>query len=346
MKELQSILKWAILIIGGVGLIVFLGITFNKVYFNTSWEIDTKLAADFGSFVGGFVGTIFSLIGTLVVAYTFVMQFRQSKQMFEEQNKLNRKSEATNNFFKMIDCYNAIIEQMELPTIKDGNEKGRKVFATSKEQINEILDLYSRHKGVAKGKTGSISIYDLNDDELFDFAYTLFYYGFPDMFSDSSARDHSSNIISTLREAGYSESRIECYLTAMRLQLSDYVHKTDNKPIREWLINRVNQPYLSSYFQNLYGAINLVDSNSDFEDSEKENLINILRAQLSTPELYILDIHSRSKISKVAGEDWSTYINKYDLLKNLLQRERFRKKGISKRTVKMVDYLNTAPLFT
>ena len=68
MKELQSILKWAILIIGGVGLIVFLGITFNKVYFNTSWEIDTKLAADFGSFVGGFVGTIFSL--TVIFAAT------------------------------------------------------------------------------------------------------------------------------------------------------------------------------------------------------------------------------------------------------------------------------------
>ena len=89
----------------------------------------------------------------------------------------------------------------------------------------------------------------------------------------------------------------------MQFQLFDYGGKTDNKPIREWLINRVNQPYLSSYFQNLYGAINLVDSNSDFEKSEKENLMNILRAQLSTPELYILDIHSRSKISEVAGED-------------------------------------------
>ena len=333
MKELQSILKWAILIIGGVGLIVFLGITFNKVYFNTSWEIDPKLAADFGSFVGGFVGTIFSLIGTLVVAYTFVMQFRQSNQMFEEQNKLNRKSEATNNFFKMIDFQNAIIEQMELPTIKDGNEKGRKVFVTSKEQINEILDLYSRHKGGAKDKTGLISIYDLNDNELFDFAYTLFYYGFPDVFSDSSAKDHSPNIISTLRKAGYSEGRIKRYLKAMNDQLYDLRYQTDGNLVREWLINRVNQPYLSSYFQNLYGAINLVDSNSDFEKSEKENLINILRAQLSTPELYILDIHRRSKISEVAGEDWSTYINNYGLLKNLPKRERFEKEGISKRVI-------------
>lgn len=344
MKELQSILKWAILIIGGVGLIVFLGITFNKVYFNTSWEIDTKLAADFGSFVGGFVGTIFSLIGTLVVAYTFEKQFRQTNRMFEEQNKLNRKSEATNNFFKMIDFQNAIIEQMELPTIKDGNEKGRKVFVTSKEQINEILDLYSRHKGGAKDENDLIFIYDLNDDELFDFTYTLFYYGFPDVFSGSSARDHSPNIISTLKKAGYSKIRIERYLKAMKFQLCDCGNKTDNKSIREWLINRVNQPYLSSYFQNLYGAINLVDSNTDFEDSEKENLINILRAQLSTPELYILDIHRRSKISKVTGEDWSTYINNYDLLKNLPEEERFKKKGISKRVINRKMDCNTCPI--
>lgn len=332
MKELQSILKWAILIIGGVGFIVFFGITFNKAYFNTSWEIDTKLAADFGSFVGGFVGTIFSLTGTLVVAYTFEKQFRRTNEMFEEQNKQNRKSEATNNFFKMIDFQNSIVGQMELPNIRNDKERGRKVFVTSKEQINEILDLYSRHKGGAKDKTG-FTIYDLNDNELFDFAYTLFYYGFPDMFSDSSARDHRSNIISTLREAGYSESRIERYLITMNFQICDYGYKTDYKPIREWLINRVNQPYLSSYFQNLYGAINLVDSNSDFEKSEKENLINILRAQLSTPELYILDIHSRSKISEVAGEDWSTYIGKYDLLKNLPEIERLNKEGIANRVI-------------
>ena len=333
MKRLQHVLGWAIVVLGVMGFVLFFRIIIDKAYFNTSWEIDTKLAADFGSFVGGFVGTIFSLIGTLVVAYTFEKQFRQTNRMFEEQNKLNRKSEATNNFFKMIDFQNAIIEQMELPTIKDGNEKGRKVFVTSKEQINEILDLYSRHKGGAKDKTGLISIYDLNDNELFDFTYTLFYYGFPDVFSDSFARDHSPNIISTLRKAGYSKRRIKRYLKAMEFQLCDYGNKTDNKPIREWLINRVNQPYLSSYFQNLYGAINLVDSNTDFEDSEKENLINILRAQLSTPELYILDIHRRSKISKVTGEDWSTYINNYGLLKNLPGIERLNKKGIANRVI-------------
>lgn len=344
MKRLQHVLGWAIVALGVMGFVLFFRITIDKAYFNTSWEIDTKLAADFGSFVGGFVGTIFSLTGTLVVAYTFVMQFRQSNQMFEEQNKLNRKSEATNNFFKMIDFQNTLIEQMELPTIKDGNEKGRKVFVTSKEQINEILDLYSRHKGGAKDKTGLISIYDLNDNELFDFTYTLFYYGFPDVFSDSSARDHSPNIISTLRKSGYSKSRIKRYLKAMEFQLCDCGKKTDNKSIREWLINRVNQPYLSSYFQNLYGAINLVDSNTDFEDSEKENLINILRAQLSTPELYILDIHRRSKISKVTGEDWSTYINNYDLLKNLPKEERFKKKGISKRVINRKMDCNTCPI--
>ena len=116
--------------------------------------------------------------------------------------------------------------------------------------------------------------------------------------------------------------------------LYDFRYQTDGDLVREWLINRVNQPYLSSYFQNLYGAINLVDSNTDFEDSEKENLINILRAQLSTPELYILDIHRRSKISEVTGENWSTYINSYDLLKNLPKRERFEKEGISNRVIK------------
>ena len=62
MKELQSILKWAILIIGGAGVLILLLIITNEAYLSPSGMIDPKLAADFGSFVGGFVGTIFSLI--------------------------------------------------------------------------------------------------------------------------------------------------------------------------------------------------------------------------------------------------------------------------------------------
>lgn len=343
MKELQSILKWAILIIGGVGCIVFLSITFNKVYFNTSWEIDTKLAADFGSFVGGFVGTIFSLIGTLVVAYTFEKQFRQTNRMFEEQNKLNRKSEATNNFFKMIDFQNAIIEQMELPTIKDGNEKGRKVFVTSKEQIELILAQYSKHKDKKEGEKNFMSVPDLNDDELFDLVYALFYYGLPDRGEDYHSKEEKEDVNpSWVKIFGNEGDVIACCVEKISLHLFLEDHYRDEK-IGEWLIRRKNQPYLSSYFQNLYGAINLVDSNTDFEDSEKENLINILRAQLSTPELYILDIHRRSKISEAAGEDWSTYIDRYDLLKNLPE-ERFKKKGISKRVINRKMDCNTCPI--
>ena len=62
MKELQSILKWAILIIGGAGVLILLLIITNEAYLSPLSMIDPKLAADFGSFVGGFVGTIFSLI--------------------------------------------------------------------------------------------------------------------------------------------------------------------------------------------------------------------------------------------------------------------------------------------
>lgn len=335
MKRLQHVLGWTIVVLGVMGFVLFFRITIDKAYFNTSWEIDAKLAADFGSFVGGFVGTIFSLTGTLVVAYTFEKQFRRTNEMFEEQNKQNRKSEATNNFFKMIDFQNTLIEQMELPTIKEGNEKGRKVFVTSKEQINKILDLHSRYKGVENVISYNKWKSNLNDSDLFNYIYVFFYHGFPDTSPRlSSHKDCNHIAFSTLEDLGYDYSQIYKCWEAMNDLLYDFRYQTDGDLVREWLINRVNQPYLSSYFQNLYGAINLVDSNTDFEDSEKENLINILRAQLSTPELYILDIHRRSKISEVTGENWSTYINSYDLLKNLPKRERFEKEGISNRVIK------------
>lgn len=334
MKRLQHVLGWAIVVLGVMGFVLFFRITIDKAYFNTSWEIDPKLASDFGSFVGGFVGTIFSLTGTLVVAYTFEKQFRRTNEMFEEQNKQNRKSEATNNFFKMIDFQNTLIEQMELPTIKDGNEKGRKVFVTSKEQIELILVQYCKLKGKKESEPTFMSIPDLNDDELFDLVYALFYYGLPDRGEDYPTKEEKEDVkLYWMKIFGNKEDAISSCVgnISANLFIEDYCK---NEKVKEWLIRRKNQPYLSSYFQNLYGAINLVDSNSDFEKSEKENLINILRAQLSTPELYILDIHRRSKISEVAGENWSTYINNYDLLKNLPKRERFEKEGISNRIIK------------
>lgn len=55
--------------------IFFFCIIFNEAYFNTSGIIDTKLAAEFGNFLGGYVGVLFSMLSTLLLVYTIIDQF-------------------------------------------------------------------------------------------------------------------------------------------------------------------------------------------------------------------------------------------------------------------------------
>ena len=66
-KVAPSIFKYLSIIFFVGAFISFLFIVFNPVYFNTSWTIDTELAAHFGDFFGGFVGVMFSILSTLLL---------------------------------------------------------------------------------------------------------------------------------------------------------------------------------------------------------------------------------------------------------------------------------------
>lgn len=325
MKELQSILKWAILIIGGVGLIVFLGITFNKVYFNTSWEIDTKLAADFGSFVGGFVGAIFSLIGTLVVAYTFVMQFRQSNQMFKKENKLTRKSEATNNFFKMIDSHNIILGQMPIKD-KDGqNFQGKLVFDVLYSQFDEIRksivapalkSVYDDLMCPLKYPSGLLEFCD-------DIAYAILYYGVDNGDIDDNDDNDDNNDNSTiplvykkwyyhaLRNTEFKDNRKEEMLEKCAFKLNEC--SMENKKTCDFIC-RSNRHLLSVYFRGVYNTVNFIGNNKDLGD-DKKTLIRIFQSQLLYTESLIWIYHIHAKIGE---SKWNKapikYIKKYSIL--------------------------------
>ena len=74
------IMKWLIISIGIAFAVIFCFIVFNKVYFNIGADIDTDLAAKFGDFVGGFIGTLFTFLSILIVAYSILKQTTQLRQ--------------------------------------------------------------------------------------------------------------------------------------------------------------------------------------------------------------------------------------------------------------------------
>ena len=310
MKELQSILKWAILIIGGIGFIVFFGITFNKAYFNTSWEIDTKLAADFGSFVGGFVDTIFSLTGTLVVAYTFEKQFRQTNEMSEKQDKQNRKLEATNNFFKMIDSHNTMLGKM---SIEDENGKviqGGLVFDVMYRQFLGIRksivapalkSVYDDLMCPLKYPFGLLEFCD-------DIAYAILYYGDDNL--EESPRDKEW-YYHALRNTKFEGNRKEEMLEKCAFILNEC--SRGNKKTCDFIC-RSNRPLLSVYFRGVYNTVDFIGNNKDLGD-DKKTLIRIFQSHLLYTESLIWIYHIHAKIGE---SKWNKapiqYIKEYGIL--------------------------------
>ena len=248
------------------------------MYFNSSLTINSELASDFGSFFGGFVGTIFAILSVVLLVYTIVAQ-----------NIENRKTSLKDNFFKMIDYHNQNVAQISVPNLntdKNNFENGRRAFVVYKIQIKRLLTLVDKINKEEKLK--------LNQKEIIDIAYIIFYYGI-----EGSWREF---ILEKLKKYNDAE-----------LIINKIFKEIEANPTIK--IGRTNQTNLSTYFRNMYNAIKLIDNSELMNRNEKEELIKIYRAQLSNPELYVLFFNIVSRF----GKKWRNrnYILRYEFVKNL-----------------------------
>lgn len=260
-----------------IAIISFFCIILNKAYFNTSWIIDTKLAAEFGDFFGGYVGVMFSVLSTLLLVYTVIDQFIERQKRW-----------ATDNFYKMLEFHNNMVNQLSVSHI-DANKKersdGRRAFVVFKIQINRLLKLIE--------DLDTEETWNLDNDQKLHIAYMIFYYGIDKSWlpflQEKIKEDIDSDILNKILE---------------KIQV--------NKDLK---LGRTNQTSLSSYFRNMYNLIKLVDNDKYLSKQEKKNLITIYRAQLSNPELYVLFFNLRSYF----GKKWNAkrYIERYEILKNI-----------------------------
>ena len=277
MRNWLTIMKSAIIVSGVLFAVVFCCIVFDDTYFSFSFDIDSKLASEFGDFVGGFIGTLFTFLSILMVSYSILQQTCE-----------NRKNNVKTTFFQMIDYHYKNLDQIEIPKPerKDKIEKGKRGFVSYKIQINRLLQaLYEINRK---------NDLNLNAHDIACISYLVFYYGLSDSWSD------------------FFEEKIQCY-DCRETIIKELLELSKNNP--EKRLCQANHTILSAYFRNMYNAINLVDSENEFTDKEKEELIKTYRAQLSNPELYILFFNVISPFGKKWRE--KNFICKYKLLKNI-----------------------------
>ena len=81
-------------------------------------------------------------------------------------------------------------------------------------------------------------------------------------------------------------------------------------------IEQQQRQYFGHYFRNLFHILKFIDS-SKFDDNEKREYAEIVRAQLSYLELHFLFLNCLIK----EGEDFKHYVIKFELLKELSEFE-------------------------
>ncbi len=265
-------------------LLLFFIFIFNKVYFNFSGEIDVDLAAQFGTFFQGLIGTLAGITSALFMIVIFLLQTKQS-----------RISQVENAYFKMLDYHRENVNSIHISDFRTEKKNkntgevftydGKRAFVIFKLQLFECLDyvdIVSKNENISLTKQQKI-----------DVAYMIFYYGFEreyDDFSKTVFRNYPEIFIN-------------------KLFANRNIYNKDHK------IGRTNQTSLSAYFRNLYNAIMFIDQNQDLSQEQKFNYIKILRAQLSNPEQCLLYFNVMSRF----GKKWKEYdlIQKYELIKNI-----------------------------
>lgn len=239
-----------------------------------------KFESGFSDFFSGLIGTVFSILSSLLLIYTLY-----------KQNIEKKKDEITNHFFKMIDYHNENVSQLKLPRLKnvttDNESEGRKAFVEFKLQIHHLLKIVET--------VNQENNYNLSKKNVIDIGYILFYYGIDEKW------------ISFTRE------KLKKYDVTFN-NIVDQIHDRI-KSNAELDLARTNQTHLSVYFRNMYNAIKLVDEALVLTPEEKQNLVKIYRAQLSNPELYVLFFNLSSRF----GKNWKSkeYITKYKFIKNI-----------------------------
>lgn len=335
-----KILGW---FLGVIGLISFIVIPFNSSFYPfKSSKIDAGLASEFGDLFGGFVGTIFSFLSVILLLYTIKNQEKEYKEQSERYNKENKEQQEKYNeqqkeynknilrinFFKMLDYHNQNVSQLSVPNINNENNKSehRRAFVQYKIQIHRLLilirEIVSKDKKILKTqkrkKEDHIAIADI--------AYVIFYYGIDTgwlPFINEELRRYknlspkkiyekikslnssvSDKWISTQKEIRRKKQK---YIKSNRANANEI--KKSNTQLK---INRTNQTNLSVYFKNMYNAIKMVDESLLLSQEEKNELINIYKAQLSNPELYVLLFYLISRFGKANyNKNWQKYQNTY-----------------------------------
>jgi len=268
--------------LGGIVFIILAGIVFiifeNWAFSNA---IDEAKIGQFGDFIGGIIGSLFSLAGVILF---YVALKEQRKDININQKNLELQNIALNQ------------QVQEFREQKAELIETRKVYEEQTNLIREQTNLYKQQNKELKEQTNTAKL------QQFDSSFFSYLNMFIELKKTINFKTEGENyfdrVYSELLKIDTKNKTLIETFTLIQVKYLEVFHTNKNE--------------LSHYFKTLYRIIILIDSSS-LEEERKHQYFKLLRSQLSDSELLILYYNYHSYF----GIKVRPYIIKYGILKHI-----------------------------
>jgi hypothetical protein len=261
--------------------VLILGLLFIHVFLLTNAfhgnSLTAKNAADFGTFIGGYIGNIFGVLTVALLIMTLREQIRQyARDNFERR------------FFQLLAYHRENVAQLGIR-----NSAGMRSFVLLIREFRATLE-------VLRQACGDMNI-KLSNEDLISVAYVGLYYG----TGPNSTRMLEGAL------ANSQQQLVQQFVAKLSDATVKSVVKTRLK--LEYTPFEGHQSRLGHYFRHLYQMVTYVDRQG--RNIEKNEYIGILRGQLSNHEQALLSLNALSTLGNPWIKDG--LIERYSLIKNI-----------------------------
>lgn len=144
------------IVLTGIGFIIIIWFLirgyFYENYIDKNKPLNLELASNFGEFVGGAVGTIFSFVGVILLFETLSFQrkeFRLNRSVFVHQ-------QFDNTFFELIQLHKENVQMFSTYDLTGTLKMGRDFFVYQK---NFLHSIFVSEKSIRKNRKNAIDLF-------------------------------------------------------------------------------------------------------------------------------------------------------------------------------------------
>lgn len=274
-----------------------------------------------GSFLSGLT-SIFTLTATCAAVYFSYNAFQEERERVKRQHLEDR-------FYHLIEMHRQNVSDMVIEYQGGRIENSKSILNIFRElevivkifKIKIFLDSdpYKAIKKVCSDRDKKLTVmlleYDgknilknpnLDNSEVEEFLYEV---AFLIMFIGCGERS-SKILINYLNKF---EEKINVDLVFKIFSNEVFRENVRNNYKFRYKLFGGHQSRLGHYYRNMFHVLKFIDSNTDLNLEEKISYIKNFRVQLNTFEQALLIVNGKT----IFGEDWSKYIIKYKLVKNI-----------------------------